>query len=110
MTGIDRRIADLLAREQAVRVREGELQQLVERVGGGGGGGDGGHGVEARVGRLEAGQDDIKKTLGDIKVTLATLDERTKHMPTRWEAFLIIAAVVGVFGSAIGIAVRFIPV
>jgi hypothetical protein len=83
--------------------------------------------MEARVARLESdmehvkkGVDGIQKTLSDFRidamksfgaadVKLSTLDERTKHMPTRWETFLIVASVLAALGTAVGIAAHFIP-
>lgn len=40
----------------------------------GGGGGGTYDGMEARVAKLENGVDDIKKSLADIRVTLASID------------------------------------
>lgn len=88
-----------------------------------GGDGDGtSGGMEARVAKLEAdmdhvkkgvdrliaGTDDIKKSLGDIKVTLAGIDERTKPLPTKWDVFLILVATLGVLATVITIAARFL--
>src|SRR3546814_7264935 len=39
-------------------------------------------GMEARVATLESGVDEIKKSLTDIRVTLASIDERPKQMAT----------------------------
>lgn len=54
--------------------------------------------MDKRVKRLEADASDIKKLVSDIRVLLASIDERTKHMPTHWQAF-------GIFlGSLAGMA------
>lgn len=69
--------------------------------------------MEARVAKIESDLTGFRlettKAFGDIKATLATIEERTKHSPTRWETFLIVTAVVGFVGSVVGMAVRLIP-
>jgi uncharacterized protein (UPF0335 family) len=104
---IDERLQQLEKRES-----QGDL-----KAGGGGGTSDG---MEQRVAKLETEVSDLKKQVtdmrvenakafGDVKTVLATIDERTKHLPSRFEVVGIVALIVGVLGGAIGIAVRFIP-
>jgi hypothetical protein len=87
---------------------------------GGPGSGDGsGGGVDHRVARLEGDVSDLRKqvtdsrldnakSFGEVKATLATLDERTKHLPTRWETFLILVAVLGLVSAVLAITSRFV--
>ena len=104
------------------------VSDIEERLQGGSlksGGGDGtSGGMEARVARLESdmehvkkgvdkantGIDDLRKTSVGISTTLSTLDERTKHSPTRWDVFLIISGVIAAIGAVVAITARFLPV
>lgn len=87
-------------------------------------GGDGtSGGMEARVARLESDMEhvkkgverlgggvyDVRKALGEIKVTLAAIDERTKSLPSKWEVFLILTGVLTAAGAIVGLTVRFLP-
>jgi len=58
---------------------------------------------------LTAVQLDISKGVGEIKVGIATLTERTKHFPTRWDVFLMLVALLTAIGIVVALAVRFIP-
>jgi hypothetical protein len=69
---------------------------------------DMGH-VKKGVDRLEANMSEIKKTLqdmrldatkvsGETKASLATIEERSKHLPTKFEVFGIVAGVMGAIG------------
>lgn len=121
---------EMQARHAASR---GEEQPRLPLQGGSGGGTYDG-GMEARVARLESdmehvrkgvdkleiGLSDVKKTVSDIRVDIgkgvgeintgiAKLDERSKHFTTRWDVILMLAAVVGILGAIVALAVRFIP-
>lgn len=75
--------------------------------------GDGGDGtfdgMETRVSKLESGVDDIKKSLSEIRVTLASIDERTKHMATKWEVVVILGVMTGLIGGIVALTARFLP-
>lgn len=62
-------------------------------------------GMEERVKRLESDVSDVKKIVTDIRVTLAGMDERMKHIPTRWDVFLMVVAIVGLIGTVL----KFLP-
>src|SRR3546814_15002435 len=66
-------------------------------------------GMEARVAKLESGVDEIKKSLTDIRVTLASIDERTKQMATKWDVVLILGAMAALIGGVVALAARFLP-
>lgn len=93
--------------EQMQRDRGIALDNAAALKGGGGGGTY--DGMENRVSKLEANVDGIKDKLSDIRVLLASIDERTKHMPTRWDVVLILAAMAGLIGGVVAIAARFLP-
>jgi t-SNARE complex subunit (syntaxin) len=98
-----------------------------------GGGGGTFDGMEARVARLESdmehvkkvvdkidtGVSDIKKALaearlettkatGDLKASLAAIDERTKPLPTKWDVFLILVSTLGALGVVATLTARFL--
>lgn len=87
-----------------------------------GGGGSGTFdGMEARVAKLESGVDELKKAVaegrvemakgfGDVKATLAAIDERTKHYATKWEVAGIIFAILGAAGIVVALTARFLPI
>jgi uncharacterized coiled-coil protein SlyX len=100
-----------------------------------GGGGDGtSGGMEERLARLEADmahtrgdvskldsalvdvqktltavQIDISKGVGEINRGIATLIERTKHFPTRWDVFLMLVAMLTAISVVAAFVARFIP-
>lgn len=66
--------------------------------------------VKRSVDRIEAGVGEIKKTIaefrvdttkaaGESKTLIATLDERTKNFPTRWETFIVFSVLIAVLGT-----------
>lgn len=73
-----------------------------------GGGGGTFDGMEDRVKRLEADVSEIKKLLADVRVILASIDERTKHMPTHWQAFGIFLGSLAGMGAIVAITARFL--
>jgi archaellum component FlaC len=67
----------------------------------GGGGGTSG-GMESRVNRLEERVDKLVDGLGEVKVNLATLNERVSHLPSK---DFIVKAVVGTGGVLAALSV-----
>ena len=73
--------------------------------------------VKKGMEKLDSGVSDIKKTLADFRVdaakgigeintALGTLKERSQHLPTRWEVFLTVSAIVAVIGTVIAAVTR----
>lgn len=73
---------------------------------GGGGGGMSGD-MESRVAKLENGVHDINKQLTDVRVLLAGIDERTKHMPSKWDVVLILGGMAGLISAIVVVTARF---
>src|SRR3546814_9899988 len=102
---IDESMKPQWERERKERGRDLEQAQTLQS-GGGGGTYDG---MEARVAKLESGVDEIKKSLTDIRVTLASIDERTKQMATKWDVVLILGAMAALIGGVVALAALFLP-
>lgn len=113
---VDETRRDDWARMQADRKRDLENAQDLQS-GGGGGTFDG---MEARVAKLESGVDELKKAVaegrvenakafGKIEATLAGIEERTKHMATKWEVVIILGVMTGLIGGVVALAARFLP-
>lgn len=95
----------LLSAWQSMQEKNAKQDEAGEGLKGGGGDGTF-NGMEARVAKLESGVDDIKKSLGDVRVTLASIDERTKKLPDKWDVFLILAGVLAVLTTVVTITLR----
>ena len=86
----------------------------------GGGGGGTFDGMEARVAKLESGVDELKKSIaegrvenakafGKLETTLAGIEERTKHLATKWEVVIILGVMTGLIGGVVALTARFLP-
>jgi hypothetical protein len=82
-----------------------QLKAENERLKSSGGDGTSG-GMEERFKHLESEMSDVKRIVTDIRVTLATIEERSKHTPTRWDVFLMVTIIVGLIGTIL----KFVPV
>lgn len=82
------------------------MQEELRGMHGGSGGGSGVEQIDGRVGRLERQWDSLQDTLSGLKTSLATLEERTKHMPTRFEFYTVIFGTGAFFTTLLTIAIR----
>jgi hypothetical protein len=112
---------DMQSRLDADAAMQDEPQTLK-----GGGGGGTSDGMEPRVAKLESDMDHVKKGVdridagiselrkalsefrveaakaaGETKAGFATLDERTKTFPTRWETFIVFSVLIGVLATLV---------
>lgn len=55
-----------------------------------------------RVERVEAKVDQLAEEVSGIRMTLATITERLKHMPTKVEMYIAMAALLGVMAKGFG--------
>lgn len=93
---------------EAAALRDADQQPGALKSGDGGGTSGG---MEARVARLEADVDYIKRDVSELKtdvrgvkgdvtairLDLARLDERVKHLPTKWFVVTSLTGIVGLF-------------
>ena len=99
-----------------------DITELLTRSSGlKGGSGDGtSGGMESRIARLESdmehvkkaveridrGQDDLRKTVTEIKVDFGKFDERSKHFPTKGFIFSVSAALLAAGSGIMAILIK----
>lgn len=74
----------------------------------GDGGGTSG-GMEERVARLEKHMDQLTKDVGDLRVSVATVTENVRHLPTKPWLFTTLAMMMTALAAIVGVIVRFLP-
>ena len=102
---IDRRLEEMHTLKRNVEALRDDIASMV-RYGGQGGDGGSVDQMDRRVTRLEGQGDKIVETLGDLRSGLASLDERTKHMPTRFEFYTVIFGTGAFFSTLLVLAIR----
>lgn len=65
--------------------------------------------MDKRIDKVEGAIERIDKTLADLRVDAAVLNERVSHLPTQLWLFKAMAGLVTAIGVLTAVIVRFVP-
>lgn len=64
--------------------------------------------VKDTVAKIDRGQEDIRKTLTDLKVDFGRFDERSKHFPTKGFIFSVSAGLLATVSGIMAVLIKLI--
>lgn len=116
---VDRTLEDFFAEASKARAVLRDEQAPLRNGGGGGTSG----GMEARLARLEADMDHVKRDVGDLRsdvrvvmsgveglrTSAGVIDEKLKHVATIGQMWVAAIGIVAALGGVVALIVRFLP-
>lgn len=64
--------------------------------------------VKETVAKIDRGQDDIRKTLSELKVEFGRFDERSKHFPSKGFIFSVSAGLLAAGSGIMAVLIKFL--